>query len=237
MGLSLQSFCRTTARYLQELSERPLDLDIYEEEIQETTAAAGGRRHMTILLHCTPETTFSGVLPLKFGHWLLFLGSQCFSDLPNNLTFLRKRPLDVSQRRNQWSETHRQPIDPIRVNKEVGLSSDCLNMRVEVTVSCVAPSHEDISRHTHTFHNPSVRRPVTACRLFESDVSCMCVHSHLVQSRDTVRRSVSSQMPQCTHLSLKRTPMRTKTLPACPLTRVTAARWWMASCMCTRGGI
>ncbi|XP_035761467.1 AMP deaminase 2 [Neolamprologus brichardi] len=27
MGLSLQSFCRTTARYLQELSERPLDLD------------------------------------------------------------------------------------------------------------------------------------------------------------------------------------------------------------------
>lgn len=41
MGLSLQSFCRTTARYLQELSERPLDLDIYEEEIQETTPAAG----------------------------------------------------------------------------------------------------------------------------------------------------------------------------------------------------
>uniref|UniRef100_A0A671TKJ1 AMP deaminase n=1 Tax=Sparus aurata TaxID=8175 RepID=A0A671TKJ1_SPAAU len=37
MGLSLQSFCRTTARYLQELSERPLDLDIYEEEIPETT--------------------------------------------------------------------------------------------------------------------------------------------------------------------------------------------------------
>ncbi|KAK5611225.1 AMP deaminase 2 [Crenichthys baileyi] len=32
MGLSLQSFCRTTARYLQELSERPLYLDIYEEE-------------------------------------------------------------------------------------------------------------------------------------------------------------------------------------------------------------
>uniref|UniRef100_A0A671TKS3 AMP deaminase n=1 Tax=Sparus aurata TaxID=8175 RepID=A0A671TKS3_SPAAU len=40
MGLSLQSFCRTTARYLQELSERPLDLDIYEEEIPETTATA-----------------------------------------------------------------------------------------------------------------------------------------------------------------------------------------------------
>uniref|UniRef100_A0A3Q2FVD4 AMP deaminase n=1 Tax=Cyprinodon variegatus TaxID=28743 RepID=A0A3Q2FVD4_CYPVA len=32
MGLSMQSFCRTTARYLQELSERPLYLDTYEEE-------------------------------------------------------------------------------------------------------------------------------------------------------------------------------------------------------------
>ncbi len=41
MGLSLQSFCRTTARYLQELSERPLDLDIYEEEIPETAVTAG----------------------------------------------------------------------------------------------------------------------------------------------------------------------------------------------------
>ncbi|KAM4736760.1 AMP deaminase 2 isoform 1-T1 [Anableps anableps] len=39
MGLSLQSFYRTTARYLQELSERPLYLDIYEdeEELAETT--------------------------------------------------------------------------------------------------------------------------------------------------------------------------------------------------------
>lgn len=73
MGLSLQSFCRTTARYLQELSERPLDLDIYEEEIPETTATAGGRRHMIILLHCTPETTFSGFLLLKF--WLPFFPS------------------------------------------------------------------------------------------------------------------------------------------------------------------
>ena len=33
MGLSLQSFYRTAARFLQELSERPLDLDLYEEEI------------------------------------------------------------------------------------------------------------------------------------------------------------------------------------------------------------
>ncbi|XP_041801445.1 AMP deaminase 2 isoform X1 [Chelmon rostratus] len=45
MGLSLQSFCRTTARYLQELSERPLDLDIYEEEIPETTATADATVH------------------------------------------------------------------------------------------------------------------------------------------------------------------------------------------------
>uniref|UniRef100_A0A3Q3G4T7 AMP deaminase n=1 Tax=Labrus bergylta TaxID=56723 RepID=A0A3Q3G4T7_9LABR len=41
MGLSLQSFYRTTARYLQELSERPLDLEIFaEEEFPETTATA-----------------------------------------------------------------------------------------------------------------------------------------------------------------------------------------------------
>ncbi|KAM7412067.1 hypothetical protein PAMA_021842 [Pampus argenteus] len=45
MGLSLQSFCRTTARYLQELSERPLDLDIYEEEITETTVTADATVH------------------------------------------------------------------------------------------------------------------------------------------------------------------------------------------------
>uniref|UniRef100_A0A3Q3K5N3 AMP deaminase n=1 Tax=Monopterus albus TaxID=43700 RepID=A0A3Q3K5N3_MONAL len=45
MGLSLQSFCRTTTRYLQELSERPLGLDIYEEEIPETTVSAGATVH------------------------------------------------------------------------------------------------------------------------------------------------------------------------------------------------
>ncbi|XP_061592290.1 AMP deaminase 2 isoform X2 [Cololabis saira] len=45
MGLSLQTFCRTTARYLQELSERPLDLDIYEEEITETTVTADNTVH------------------------------------------------------------------------------------------------------------------------------------------------------------------------------------------------
>lgn len=41
MGLSLQSFCRTTARFLQELSEEPLelDLDFDEEEVQEAAAA------------------------------------------------------------------------------------------------------------------------------------------------------------------------------------------------------
>ncbi|XP_062396422.1 AMP deaminase 2 isoform X1 [Sardina pilchardus] len=36
ISLSMQSFCRTTARYLQELSERPLDLPMYEE-IPETS--------------------------------------------------------------------------------------------------------------------------------------------------------------------------------------------------------
>ncbi|XP_054601824.2 AMP deaminase 2 isoform X2 [Nothobranchius furzeri] len=45
MSLSLQSFCRTTTRYLQELSERPLDLDIYEEEIPETSTNADATVH------------------------------------------------------------------------------------------------------------------------------------------------------------------------------------------------
>ncbi|NXI70218.1 AMPD2 deaminase, partial [Anseranas semipalmata] len=31
MGLSLQSFCKTTARYLQDLSEKPLETRGYEE--------------------------------------------------------------------------------------------------------------------------------------------------------------------------------------------------------------
>ncbi|NXR45620.1 AMPD2 deaminase, partial [Hippolais icterina] len=31
MGLSLQSFCKTTARYLQDLSEKPLETHSYEE--------------------------------------------------------------------------------------------------------------------------------------------------------------------------------------------------------------
>ena len=31
ISLSMQTFCRTTSRYLQELAERPLDLQIYEE--------------------------------------------------------------------------------------------------------------------------------------------------------------------------------------------------------------
>ncbi|XP_068996738.1 AMP deaminase 2 isoform X2 [Embiotoca jacksoni] len=45
MGLSMQSFCRTTARYLQELSERPLDLDFYEEEFPETIFTADSTVH------------------------------------------------------------------------------------------------------------------------------------------------------------------------------------------------
>ncbi|KAG7227115.1 hypothetical protein INR49_022463 [Caranx melampygus] len=45
MGLSMQSFCRTTSRYLQELSERPLDLDIYEEEFPETSSTADATVH------------------------------------------------------------------------------------------------------------------------------------------------------------------------------------------------
>lgn len=40
MGLSLQSFCKTTARFLQELSEKPLETRSYEE-VPETPVAAG----------------------------------------------------------------------------------------------------------------------------------------------------------------------------------------------------
>lgn len=43
MGLSLQSFCKTTARYLQELSEKPLETRGYEE-VPETPVAAGEHR-------------------------------------------------------------------------------------------------------------------------------------------------------------------------------------------------
>nr|XP_024003362.1 AMP deaminase 2-like [Salvelinus alpinus] len=39
IGLSMQSFCRTTASYLEELSDRPLDMGIYEE-IPETSVTA-----------------------------------------------------------------------------------------------------------------------------------------------------------------------------------------------------
>uniref|UniRef100_A0A8C6TT79 AMP deaminase n=1 Tax=Neogobius melanostomus TaxID=47308 RepID=A0A8C6TT79_9GOBI len=41
MGLSLQSFYRTAARFLQEFSERPLDLELCEEDIPETSFTAG----------------------------------------------------------------------------------------------------------------------------------------------------------------------------------------------------
>lgn len=40
MGLSLQSFCKTTARFLQDLSEKPFAPRMYEE-IPETPVAAG----------------------------------------------------------------------------------------------------------------------------------------------------------------------------------------------------
>lgn len=45
MGLSLQSFCRTTACYLQELSERPLDMGIYEEVPETNITASTFKTH------------------------------------------------------------------------------------------------------------------------------------------------------------------------------------------------
>lgn len=44
MGLSLQSFCKTTARFLQDLSEKPLAPRMYEE-IPETPVAADAPVH------------------------------------------------------------------------------------------------------------------------------------------------------------------------------------------------
>uniref|UniRef100_A0A8C2Y9S3 AMP deaminase n=1 Tax=Coturnix japonica TaxID=93934 RepID=A0A8C2Y9S3_COTJA len=44
MGLSLQSFCKTTARFLQELSEKPLETRSYEE-VPETPVAADAAVH------------------------------------------------------------------------------------------------------------------------------------------------------------------------------------------------
>ncbi|XP_058497832.1 AMP deaminase 2 isoform X2 [Solea solea] len=45
MGLSLQTLYRTTAHYLQDLSERPLYLDTYKEEIPENTVTPGVTMH------------------------------------------------------------------------------------------------------------------------------------------------------------------------------------------------
>lgn len=86
--------------------------------------------------------------------------------------------------------------------------------------------------HTHRFHDPSVTHPWTGCHSLQADLHCMCIPSSF--KAVTVLHSVSSQMPQCTHLFLKHTPMKTRTLPACPLIWVTVARWWMVSCMCTQ---
>lgn len=41
ISLSMQSFCRTTARYLQELGDRPLDINTYDE-MPESSVCAGG---------------------------------------------------------------------------------------------------------------------------------------------------------------------------------------------------
>ena len=40
IALSMQNFCKTTARSLQELGEKPLDLRVYDE-IPETPVDAG----------------------------------------------------------------------------------------------------------------------------------------------------------------------------------------------------
>lgn len=69
MGLSVQSFCRTTTRYLQELSERPLDLDLYEEDIPETTVTAGTKSPtLTNKTHTQYVVTSTMCVSLTFRH-------------------------------------------------------------------------------------------------------------------------------------------------------------------------
>uniref|UniRef100_A0A3Q1FUG4 AMP deaminase n=1 Tax=Acanthochromis polyacanthus TaxID=80966 RepID=A0A3Q1FUG4_9TELE len=83
MGLSMQSFCRTTARYLQELSERPLDLDIYEEEIPETTVTADATVHPPVSETHPYENQDPASMPPDMGYGCKMVGDICDAlDLP-----------------------------------------------------------------------------------------------------------------------------------------------------------
>lgn len=61
MALSLQSFCPTTRRYLQQLAEKPLETRTYEQG-PDTPVSAGGTPHP-----CSTSSTLVSPTPLSFG--------------------------------------------------------------------------------------------------------------------------------------------------------------------------
>ncbi|XP_029857088.1 AMP deaminase 2 isoform X2 [Aquila chrysaetos chrysaetos] len=69
MGLSLQSFCKTTARYLQELSEKPLETRGYEE-VPETPVAADAPVHPPFAEQHPYETWDPQTMPADLGFGL-----------------------------------------------------------------------------------------------------------------------------------------------------------------------
>uniref|UniRef100_A0A8C5HZY8 AMP deaminase n=1 Tax=Gouania willdenowi TaxID=441366 RepID=A0A8C5HZY8_GOUWI len=68
MGLSLQSFCRTTACYLQELSESSLDLEEYEEEVPENTVTAENTVHPPVYKTHPYENQNPASFPADMGY-------------------------------------------------------------------------------------------------------------------------------------------------------------------------
>uniref|UniRef100_A0A4W5KZ60 AMP deaminase n=1 Tax=Hucho hucho TaxID=62062 RepID=A0A4W5KZ60_9TELE len=67
IGLSMQSFCRTTASYLEELSDRPLDMGIYEE-IPETSVTADQTVHPPVSTTHPYENQDPACMPLNIGY-------------------------------------------------------------------------------------------------------------------------------------------------------------------------
>uniref|UniRef100_A0A673YM03 AMP deaminase n=1 Tax=Salmo trutta TaxID=8032 RepID=A0A673YM03_SALTR len=67
IGLSMQSFCRTTASYLEELSDRPLDMGIYEE-IPETSVTADQTVHPPVSTTHPYENQDPACMPPDIGY-------------------------------------------------------------------------------------------------------------------------------------------------------------------------
>uniref|UniRef100_A0A8C7P7V9 AMP deaminase n=1 Tax=Oncorhynchus mykiss TaxID=8022 RepID=A0A8C7P7V9_ONCMY len=67
IGLSMQSFCRTTASYLEKLSDRPLDMGIYEE-IPETSVTADQTVHPPVSTTHPYENQEPACMPPDVGY-------------------------------------------------------------------------------------------------------------------------------------------------------------------------